>query len=56
SVPVLNHLTPIDIDLDDIDPKSGELTLAAYKDRLAMLGRRVKLVTREEMDVLLAGR
>ncbi|OWZ38631.1 hypothetical protein C356_04216 [Cryptococcus neoformans c45] len=45
---------PLDTDLDDIDSESGELTLAAYRDRLAMLGVRVKLVTREQMDVLLA--
>ena len=45
---------PLDTDLDDIDSESGELTLAAYRDRLAMLGVRVKLVTREEMDALLA--
>ncbi|KAE8540277.1 hypothetical protein D1P53_003221 [Cryptococcus gattii VGV] len=37
--PEFNKTDPIDIDLDDIDPESGELTLAAYKDRLAMLGR-----------------
>lgn len=52
--PEFNKTDPIDIDLDDIDPESGELTLAAYKDRLVMLGVRVQLVTRDEMDVLLA--
>ncbi|KAE8540857.1 hypothetical protein D1P53_002209 [Cryptococcus gattii VGV] len=52
--PEFNKTDPIDIDLDDIDPESGELTLAAYKDRLAMLRVRVQLVTRDEMDVLLA--
>ncbi|KAE8537629.1 hypothetical protein D1P53_006338 [Cryptococcus gattii VGV] len=54
--PEINNSDPVDIDLDDIDSESGELTLAAYRDRLAMFGVRVKLVTREEMDVLLARR
>ncbi|KAE8542959.1 hypothetical protein D1P53_001024 [Cryptococcus gattii VGV] len=52
--PEINESDPVDIDSDDIDSESGELTLAAYRDRLAMLGVLVKLVTREEMDVLLA--
>ncbi|XAO24858.1 hypothetical protein I312_103667 [Cryptococcus bacillisporus CA1280] len=52
--PKIDKSDPVDIDLDDIDSESGELTLAAYRDRLAMLGVRVKLVTREDMDVLLA--
>nr|KIR44688.1 hypothetical protein I312_06026 [Cryptococcus bacillisporus CA1280] len=52
--PKIDKSDPADIDPDDIDSESGELTLAAYRDRLAMLGVRVKLVTREEMDVLLA--
>lgn len=45
---------PVDTDFDAIDSETGELTLEAYRSRLAMLGVRVKLVTREEMDVLLA--
>ncbi|AAW41440.1 hypothetical protein CNB00010 [Cryptococcus deneoformans JEC21] len=53
-LPKVHKSSPLDLDLEDIDPESGELTLAAYKDRLALLGVRVKLVTREEMDVLLA--
>ncbi|AAW42042.1 hypothetical protein CNC00010 [Cryptococcus deneoformans JEC21] len=53
-LPKVHKSTPLDLDLEDIDPETGELTLAAYRDRLAMLGVRVKLVTREEMDVLLA--
>ncbi|KIR89695.1 hypothetical protein I304_06582 [Cryptococcus deuterogattii CBS 10090] len=52
--PKINKSDTVDIDLDDIDSESGELTLAAYKGRLEMLGVRVKLVTREDMDVLLA--
>lgn len=52
--PKFNRSDPVDTDLDDIDSETGELTLAAYRDRLAMLGVRVKLVTPEEMDVLLA--
>ncbi|KIR32494.1 hypothetical protein I352_04919 [Cryptococcus deuterogattii MMRL2647] len=52
--PKITKSDPVDIDPDDIDSESGELTLAAYRDRLAMLGVRVKLMTREEMDVLLA--
>ena len=51
---IVNKSDPVDIDLEDIDPESGELTLAAFKDRLTMLGVRVKLVTRDQMDVLLA--
>ncbi|KAE8542034.1 hypothetical protein D1P53_001513 [Cryptococcus gattii VGV] len=54
--PEINESDTVDIDLDDIDSESGELTLAAYRDRLAMLGVLVKLVTQEEMDVLLARR
>ncbi|EAL18674.1 hypothetical protein CNBI3740 [Cryptococcus deneoformans B-3501A] len=52
--PIVNKPDPVDIDLEDIDPESGELTLAAFKDRLTMLGVRVKLVTRDQMGVLLA--
>ncbi|KIR67420.1 hypothetical protein I314_01836 [Cryptococcus bacillisporus CA1873] len=52
--PKIDKSDPADIDLDDIDSESGELTLAAYRDRLAILGVRVRLVTREDMDVLLA--
>ncbi|KIR31142.1 hypothetical protein I352_06421 [Cryptococcus deuterogattii MMRL2647] len=54
--PKFHESDPVDIDIEDTDSGPGELTLAAYKDRLAMLGVRVKLVTREEMDVLLARR
>ncbi|KIR89701.1 hypothetical protein I304_06419 [Cryptococcus deuterogattii CBS 10090] len=54
--PKFHESDPVDIDIEDTDSEPGELTLAAYKDRLAMLGVRVKLVTREEMDVLLARR
>ncbi|KIR33247.1 hypothetical protein I352_04620 [Cryptococcus deuterogattii MMRL2647] len=54
--PKFHESGPVDIDIEDTDSEPGELTLAAYKDRLAMLGVRVKLVTREEMDVLLARR
>ena len=53
-LPKVHKSTPLDLDLEDIDPETGELTLAAYRDRLIMLGVRVKLATREEMDVLLA--
>ncbi|AAW44841.2 hypothetical protein CNG04690 [Cryptococcus deneoformans JEC21] len=52
--PIVNKPDPVDIDLEDIDPESGELTLAAFKDHLTMLGVRVKLVTRDQMGVLLA--
>ncbi|XAO27026.1 hypothetical protein I312_105868 [Cryptococcus bacillisporus CA1280] len=54
--PKFHESDPVDIDIEDTDSEPGELTLAAYKSRLAMLGVRVKLVTREEMDVLLAQR
>ncbi|KIR57552.1 hypothetical protein I314_06583, partial [Cryptococcus bacillisporus CA1873] len=54
--PKFHESDPVDIDIEDTDSGPGELTLAAYKSRLAMLGVRVKLVTREEMDVLLARR
>ncbi|QPK66844.1 hypothetical protein CNBG_10045 [Cryptococcus deuterogattii R265] len=54
--PKFHESDPVDIDIEDTDSEPGELTLAAYKDRLAMLGVPVKLVTREEMDVLLARR
>lgn len=54
--PKFHESDPVDIDIEDTDSEPGELTLAAYKDRLAMLGVRVKLVTREEMNVLLARR
>ncbi|KIY31025.1 hypothetical protein I305_06482 [Cryptococcus gattii E566] len=37
--PEFNKTDAIDIDLDDIDSESGKLTLAAYRDHLAMLGR-----------------
>ncbi|OXH42603.1 hypothetical protein J008_00015 [Cryptococcus neoformans] len=50
---IVNKSDPVDIDLEDIDPESGELTLAAFRDRL--LGVRVKLVTREQMDVCWPG-
>ncbi|EAL17940.1 hypothetical protein CNBL0050 [Cryptococcus deneoformans B-3501A] len=52
--PRSHECDPVDTDFDAIDSETGELTLEAYRSRLAMLGVRVKLVTREEMDVLLA--
>ncbi|KIR57616.1 hypothetical protein I314_06508, partial [Cryptococcus bacillisporus CA1873] len=39
--PKIDKFDPADIDPDDIDSESGELTLAAYRDRLAMLGKYV---------------